>query len=586
MSDPTTPVDEQPPAPPADESADTIDATSSVGAEAASADTAGADAEAASGADPSAPAREISLPPDTPIVAEAESGESGEADGEDAEPAASADGGEDGAGDGEPEQEIDAIVCIPGIGIAPGTALVDVAERMATALDNCAGEARSGAGKAIFTVATRDAKTRNGAKLTSAAILRHETPDAKGREVLHLYEFDYRPKLSNGLEKRPPAVQAAAMAWTLLFSVPSVVVALARFRKRRSKGWGQKLHVVYGVGMVMAIVLYVVLLGASAVAAGRELARTGPPAADSAGVVSQAVAAASETAAERAEDARERSGMGRVRAAVDRGVERASDWFLWLTGAVIIIPLAGTFVRFNMRDVLESAAPPLSSATGYLVAGQRRAEIIGDLAQVLNHLDENGKPGKPYRKVHLAGYSFGSVIALDALFQPDTAVNARLRGVSTVITIGCPHDFIRTYWPRYFADRHGAAEGKRPRWINVYAPVDVLGSNFIDEPTAKERAEYRRASAAERMAIRRKWDEKYARGVDLIDGPRVRPAFDDNLPFGTGQGDGVSLREWVAFIGFRVHGMYWSRESARAINCFEPVMTKLYETDAALKILA
>lgn len=493
---------------------------------------------------------------------------------------------EPGAG-GSAGAKIDAMICIPGVGDAPGKSFLAVAERVATAMERCAGS-----GRAVFTVATRDAKTRGGKKLESVAIRRHETPAGPPREVLHLYELDYRAVLDGGLRGRPPAWQAVAMAWTLAFSFPSLVVA---YLGRRSKGWVQQLQVVYGAGIVAVMFLYLLLLVVGGGGAVRKVAdgrQARPPAVAAYGT---APAAASAASAPRAsvgpapagapalrplpppEPSRLRRSWTAVKGWGGAAADRVSGWVLWLSGLVIVIPLAGAFTRFNVREVLNNAAPALASATRYVAAGQHRAEIVGELGEVLEHLAEAGPGGgAEYGRVHLAAYSFGSVVAIDALFQSEGEVSRRFRSIDTLVTIGCPYDFVRTYWPRYFQDRYAAPAADRPRWINVYCPLDVLGSNFIDEPPLSERRKYRAATPAEREPIRREWDARHHRGVELADGEEIRPLYDDNVPFGPGQGGTASFGAWLTFAGFRVHGMYWSTESAAAVNCFGPVVTRLF----------
>jgi hypothetical protein len=558
-----------------------------------------------------------------------------------------------------PKGKIDAMVCLPGLGEGPGLGFLDVADRISTAMERSAG------GPAVFSIATRDVKTRQGKAVRSVAIRRHDTPKATPREVLHLFELDYRPALKGELAKRPPAVQAVVMAWTLLFVARPIASA---FLLRRSKSWVHQLQVIYGGALFVGMLLYLGLLLAGAIQAVKKpaapassaqaLAGSTPapaspttlaatptqasafpatsaatpaqtaaspvkPAATSAQTPAKPAATSAQASAFPARTASTTPATGAARpnpartnvastkaarshsfwttpffwagdqaksaakriAAKARaaytwavaGRDAHGGWWGWLASLVIVIPLAGAFLRFNVRDALSRAAPTLASASSYLIAGQNRNEIIGDLGDVLEHLKEEGG----YERVHLAAYSFGSIVAIDALFQHDSEVSRRFREITTLITIGCPYDFVRTYWPRYFGNRYPGPGGQTFEWINVYCPIDVLGSNFIDEPTRAQRSAYRRAKPPERKAMLKEWDEKYRSGVDLVEGDPARPKFANNIPFGPGQGGTASFGEWAAFAGFRVHGMYWSRASASAVNCFEPIVTRLYAAEQA-----
>jgi hypothetical protein len=56
------------------------------------------------------------------------------------------------------------------------------------------------------------------------------------------------------------------------------------------------------------------------------------------------------------------------------------------------------------------------------------------------------------------------------------------QSVHTLVTIGCPFDFVRTFWSDYFDESRDYTDKVPLRWLNVYSPVDVLGSNFRNDP--------------------------------------------------------------------------------------------------------
>lgn len=492
--------------------------------------------------------------------------------------------------------KVDAVICIPGIGSGDGIRFDDVAKRLVTAFE------RAADGKAVFSTAVRDAKTRDGKTYNSVAIRRQDTPKGEPRDVLHLYEYDYRSELSRGLEESTPAVQATAIAWTLAFSFPSVWWALVT---RQSKDWVQRLQVIYGTALFAGMAFYLVLLligsgiavkeattGRPTAAAQTRTTSTGAPAPPAATQRTVGPLAASAPPLPRGPAAKPGTlavaGAWIAGAAEDvwgflKAVGRTLEGgILWLAGLVIVIPLAGSFVRFNIREALSRAAPLLTTATAYLSSGKRRTDLIGGLGDVLNFIDEQAVDGPEYEQVHVVAYSFGSVVAIDSLFPHEGAVSRQFERVQTLVTIGCPYDFVRTYWPKYFQNRYAVAAAARPRWINIFSPIDVLGSNFIDEPAAKERRTFINASPSRRDQMRQTWDSKFDRGVELMDGTTARPRLDDNITYGPGQGGTASLGEWFSFIGFRAHGMYWSRESASAPSCFDTILKRLYaERDPA-----
>jgi pimeloyl-ACP methyl ester carboxylesterase len=285
-----------------------------------------------------------------------------------------------------------------------------------------------------------------------------------------------------------------------------------------------------------------------------------------------------------AAEVQESKGLGGMLAWLIRAF-RTGRWLNWAKTGIVSLTLVGFVVRFNMRGALDQAAPALSSMSEYLSAGRNRTEMIGELARLIDALDECPPSGVEYRKIHLFGYSFGSVVVLDALFQQETEVSPRFGRIDTLVTVGSPFDFIRTFWPDYFTDRR-ALPGAPGRWINVYSEIDVLGSNFLDEPSWKDRRRHRRATPAERARIEREWAETLAQGVDLREGGSRRPSEGDNVAFGAAQGTGLTVLSWLKLTGFRVHANYWDRESPAAVSCFDPVITRLYAGDTAVPALA
>ena len=113
----------------------------------------------------------------------------------------------------------------------------------------------------------------------------------------------------------------------------------------------------------------------------------------------------------------------------------------------------------------------------YLSRALDRREVVATLGTCVDRLlevEENRGA-----TIHVLGYSFGSIIALDALTLNDSdGYRRRLAHVSTLVTVGCPVDFIRMYYPQYYAKR--TAPPADIEWLNLYFPRDVLGSNFRD----------------------------------------------------------------------------------------------------------
>lgn len=95
----------------------------------------------------------------------------------------------------------------------------------------------------------------------------------------------------------------------------------------------------------------------------------------------------------------------------------------------------------------------------------------------------------PERKIHVFGYSFGALIALDFMFPRtkmyEREVDERLpHAIQSLSTVGCPADFVRLYEPDYLANREPLKDALR--WTNIFIAADVFGSNFVDSDDTSE----------------------------------------------------------------------------------------------------
>ena len=113
----------------------------------------------------------------------------------------------------------------------------------------------------------------------------------------------------------------------------------------------------------------------------------------------------------------------------------------------------------------------------YLSRALDRREVVATLGTCVDSLLEVEENRGAV--IHVLGYSFGSIVALDALtLKNSEGYRQRLARVSTLVTVGCPVDFIRMYYPQHFTKR--SAPPGDIEWLNLYFPRDVLGSNFRD----------------------------------------------------------------------------------------------------------
>ncbi|MCL1870335.1 MAG: hypothetical protein FWF90_07980 [Promicromonosporaceae bacterium] len=201
------------------------------------------------------------------------------------------------------------------------------------------------------------------------------------------------------------------------------------------------------------------------------------------------------------------------------------------------------------RPKFASAAQRIERIMDFADRQRYRASVVKTLWEALDGLRDRETKGP----IHLVGFSFGSLVLLEALYPQKSGDNedpganlAQLASaVRSLTTVGCPADFVRLYWPEWFRDRCALAELD---WLNIYNASDVFGSNFRndrDGATARTPAWPR---------LRRRRNER-----PVPDSPMRPTKSVMYLP--------PKPRWKLALMGdIAVHGEYW--DSATADNCF------------------
>jgi hypothetical protein len=128
--------------------------------------------------------------------------------------------------------------------------------------------------------------------------------------------------------------------------------------------------------------------------------------------------------------------------------------------------------------------------------------------------------------------------------------------VDTLVTIACPFDLFRMFWPDYFGKR-GTLAGQPARWLNLYSPGDVLASNFRDDDLEKPAD----------------------KGLSLIEGGERKP---DNILYRRSH-DPVSPLAALLLSGLRAHTTYWEVEYESEVSCFTDIVLNVYAGDPLLQ---
>jgi len=195
----------------------------------------------------------------------------------------------------------------------------------------------------------------------------------------------------------------------------------------------------------------------------------------------------------------------------------------------------------NSKNIFSDMAIEYLAANQYLSIGDRRQLIMGKL----NRLTEVIFEESDCVAVEFHAYSFGSVLAIDALFPYESEPSYRVRhGVGKLVTIGCPFDFIEIYWSNYFSDRKFVGLSLAV-WRNINSDLDVLSTKFDNSPS-------KQASFISSDEFWRKFSN-----IDVTYN-MVNPKQ-------------VSFTQMLMFYGLKAHQTYWDKH-ADSKSCLSKIV--------------
>ena len=314
--------------------------------------------------------------------------------------------------------------------------------------------------------------------------------DPNGACVLRVVDVDYRARLAE------TPYGSAAQGWALLRAGRFALLGILRLlaARRESKTSRHRWFLLTGFALVLLLIGAFVVLGVAALGA--------------VGI----------------DGARPFEDWNQL--ALGAGLVTAAGAMWWLRGKMLD---GGRRVRELVR---------------YLERDREAASVALALDVVIDQiLDESPDPPA----IHILAYSFGSIVALDALFPRvlprPIGADRCAAAVTTLVTVGSPVDFVRQFYPEYF-DGRTARRGDLV-WSNLFLPEDILSSNFLDNDDHSG------------------FEEPPAGGTFQIAG--VSPVR--SIAVGH---ERLTLKSLLSLEGFRVHGDYWD-QSHRA-NLLEPVI--------------
>lgn len=159
---------------------------------------------------------------------------------------------------------------------------------------------------------------------------------------------------------------------------------------------------------------------------------------------------------------------------LDQILDNMASWVTfsyWVTTAMAF--LATVVPEF--RNFISNIATEFLCIDSYLTMGNSKLDIIGKLESLVERVSEEDD----YDGLEVHGYGFGCIVLIDSIFPFGNRPKYRLNSeITNIVTIGCPHDFISTYYPDYFKNRCIPEKMALKQWSNIYSEVDILSSNF------------------------------------------------------------------------------------------------------------
>lgn len=473
------------------------------------------------------------------------------------------------------KQPRDAIIFIPGIGTQwNDQSLENISGQIAKAIDLADAEPGARYQSEMHLVGLR------GHAVKVCTISRRATEAAPPEPAVDVVVMDYRESLKKWFNQKPILMKCLLVFFAILTVCSRLVKG--RFapsnRKKQIKSGGEKTQLIWASFMLWLLSCYLVLLLMAVGASCQELAHgafrssadttnsvvvsvtTNAPAAGQTNEAATVVRSAITNKPENPQPAKPDKSEGKTQWLWTK-LTRWWGWAAKIVGNIftnspwlfILATLLGVAAPAKWRGMVEDASADYVCLLCYMSYGTRRNAIIGEFNEFVEGFYE--WTAVSHRKVHVFAYSFGSIIALDALFPAGASPARRVQNLDTLVTIGCPFDVIRLTWPQYFSGRTNCQGTPRP-WLNIYSTNDVISSNFRNDDLEGEAQE----------------------SVECAQGSKQPPP--KNVAYKEGpHGQDLSFLETVVLMGLRSHAMYWDESCAAERNCFTYIVDEWSKRD-------
>lgn len=373
----------------------------------------------------------------------------------------------------------EAIIYIPGLNFVVNQSLDNITRQIADALERAS---KKSSASFSLEAANYKATYRETRTFNYRTILRNE--NGKPTRAMDVYEMDYLPSFTQDYENKHPVTLLLRMFLVLILNIPLLIHLAPKNEKIKNenrrkpktpgvtaKTFKEKFQLLFASLVVGVIVAYMAILVLAIV----ELVRTLPQfqsLEQSAQIPIQQPDLATTPAPSQATS---------TNSTLPRPL------FVLIPQLVVVVvalaELAWPKLTDNLRQGIQHSAIHFMSVVDYFSVNTRQKDIEGHFLALLDCLGETKETA--YSHIYLVTYSFGSMVALDGLFPTASNPSERVKLIDGLVTIGNPFDLFRMFWPKYFQKR-SEIKGKELMWLNVYSPIDILGSNFRDNGDVAE----------------------------------------------------------------------------------------------------
>ena len=349
-----------------------------------------------------------------------------------------------------------------------------------------------------------------------SSIIEYSDKDNRRKIISRIYEFEYSEDLTKRFNEKNIFIRAILLFTVLIKKLPKFFQVF--FLRKTTLSLLQKAQVIYFGIIFMFIALLGILTLPSLISYLLELVNT-------------------------------------ALAAWTNGNSPRIDVYIPETLYQLVISATAVVLVFfpRFKTSISEIATEFVCLDYFLSVSENKLDIIGKLETLVERISES----EEYDSIELHGHNFGCILILDLIYPYGYTPVVRVqKEIKNIVTIGCPYDFIKVYYPHYFENRANYPTLEVKHWYNIYSEIDVFSSNF-------------------------RYDSKSAPAEISLTQDGIMP---ENLFFNIVNPKSFGLWSYIILLGIRVHRMFWGCDPD-SVNCLSTLIAYM-EQDRKKEILS